>query len=310
MICTIGVIGLGDIAVRRHIPAIRNNRRFRLLATSSQRGVSIDDVPHSFRTAQEMLALDDLDAVAICTPPAARHELARAALLAGKHVLLEKPTTVSLGEAHDLAALARRVDRTIYTTWHSQQNLAVRTARDLLRNAGMRKLEITWNENVLATHAGQQWIWQPGGFGVFDAGINPLSIASYIAPRPLIVRSARLDVPAGAQTPARVKMTLATNGQGNDISSAAFDWLRPQTERLFHVVCDDGRQVELRDSGGTLVVDGEIVITGERREYDMIYEDFASLLNQRQSHFDVEPLRIVADALLTGERHAIEPVAA
>ena len=59
MVFTIGIIGLGDIALRRHVPVIQRNTDFRLTATASQRGVTVDGVPHGFRDYQEMLQLAD-----------------------------------------------------------------------------------------------------------------------------------------------------------------------------------------------------------------------------------------------------------
>ena len=61
----------------------------------------------AFSSFDEMLGDCDLDAVAIATPVATHFALARAALLAGKHVLVEKPMASSSEECEDLIALAR-----------------------------------------------------------------------------------------------------------------------------------------------------------------------------------------------------------
>src|SRR5215468_5480989 len=61
----------------------------------------------------EMLADDDLDAVAIATPVATHYELTKAALRAGKHVLVEKPLTASVRDAAELVTLAEEVDRVL-----------------------------------------------------------------------------------------------------------------------------------------------------------------------------------------------------
>ena len=53
----------------------------------------------------------NVDAVVIATPVATHFELARTALLHGKHVLVEKPLTASVAEAEELVALARRQNR-------------------------------------------------------------------------------------------------------------------------------------------------------------------------------------------------------
>ena len=52
-------------------------------------------------------------------------------------------------------------------------------------------MEILWHEDVHKWHPGQQWIWEPGGFGVFDPGINAFSIATKIFPGGLFVQSRR-----------------------------------------------------------------------------------------------------------------------
>ena len=77
---------------------------------------------------------------------------------------------------------------------------------DLVPGAGpegkrVRELRVTWKEDVRHWHPGQAWIWEPGGFGVFDPGINALSILTRILPSPIFVQSATLAVPANRAAP-------------------------------------------------------------------------------------------------------------
>jgi len=65
-----------------------------------------------------VIARDDIDVVDITTPPNGHYALAKKALLAGKHVLCEKPLAMSVAEAKELAELARRKKR-ICGVWHS-----------------------------------------------------------------------------------------------------------------------------------------------------------------------------------------------
>src|SRR5690242_12126194 len=102
MVHRIGIVGLGKITEDQHVPVLRKNAAFEIVAVASQRGLTVPGVRDAFRDWRGMLGLPDLDAVAICTPPQARHAVARAALEAGKHVLLEKPPTNTLGELVDL----------------------------------------------------------------------------------------------------------------------------------------------------------------------------------------------------------------
>jgi predicted dehydrogenase len=62
---------------------------------------------------EEMLATADFDAVAIATPLKSHHKLAKASLLAGKHVLLEKPMASSSEECIELIALAKLAGLTL-----------------------------------------------------------------------------------------------------------------------------------------------------------------------------------------------------
>lgn len=116
----LGVIGLGKIAQDQHLPVIKANPAFELVAVSSQRGLAIEGVSHAFSDWREMMRLPEVEAVAVCTPPQPRHEIARAALEAGKHVLLEKPPAATLSELVDLERRATAARRTLFTTWHSQ----------------------------------------------------------------------------------------------------------------------------------------------------------------------------------------------
>jgi predicted dehydrogenase len=53
----------------------------------------------------------EIQAVVIATPPASHHRLAKLSLLAGKHVLVEKPVTLNVAHAEELTDLANRLDR-------------------------------------------------------------------------------------------------------------------------------------------------------------------------------------------------------
>src|SRR5689334_6749300 len=57
---------------------------------------------------REIVDADDIDLVSIATPPSEHKQMALAALEAGKHVLLEKPTAMNAGEGEELVAAARR----------------------------------------------------------------------------------------------------------------------------------------------------------------------------------------------------------
>jgi D-galactose 1-dehydrogenase len=295
----IGVIGLGKIAQDQHLPVIAASADFTLAAVSSQRGLAAGEAL-AFRDPAELLAsTPDLHAVAICTPPQARTGIAMAALRAGKHVMLEKPPAATLSELAALEAEAARRGLTLMTTWHSQYNAAVDAARDLLVGQVVTELFVDWKESVRKWHPGQAWIWQAGGFGVFDPGINALSIVTKIMPGPVFVAGAELLVPANADAP--IAATLAFAGPGS--LRAEFDWRVTGDETWeITVVTQAGMRLVLSQGGARLAVDGVPTVAAQPQEYQGIYRHFAELLDAGRSHVDAAPFRLVADAFLLGRR--------
>jgi D-galactose 1-dehydrogenase len=303
----IAIIGLGKIAIDQHVPSITANENFELAAIVSGRGATVNGLP-SFRTGDALYAaMPDVTAVALCSPPAGRFEIARAALLAGRDVLIEKPPAATLGEIAELAAIAAQRGRIFFTTWHSRFNPAVAEAKRLLAGKRFKRLRVDWREDVRRWHPGQAWIWQPGGFGVFDPGINALSIVTEIAPEPLFVAAARLEVPANRQTPIGAELTFATPDpvDGADLS-AIFDW-RQEGPQSWNITAEttEGTLLELTEGGASLSVNGKPMVAEAAQEYPRIYEMFADLLAKRQSFVDVRPLQLVADAYLVGDRVSV-----
>jgi D-galactose 1-dehydrogenase len=299
----IAIVGIGKIARDQHLPSIAGNSAFELAALVSSSGDPNLGVPW-FATAGELYSgmAGKLDAVAICTPPVPRYAIARDAMLAGLDVLLEKPPAATLGEVEHLETIAREKARSLYATWHSQHGPGVAGAAEALAGQAVTGLAISWFEDVRKWHPGQEWIWAAGGFGVFDPGINALSIATRILPMPLFVREARLTMPANKQAPIAASLTFGDN------LKAEFDWRYEQGEAwTIRVETQEGPFVELRDGGARLLIDGAEQRVGPDAEYPSIYARFAELVAARQSEVDRAPLRIVADAFLVGHRETVEP---
>ena len=304
MTIRIAIIGYGKIARDQHAPAIAADPRFELVAIATPSGDPGIGLPWYASPAELFAGMAGrLDAVAICTPPIVRHAIARDSLAAGLDVLLEKPPAATLGEVDDLVGLAKAGGRALYAAWHSQHSAGVARARDILAGKSIAGLRICWFENVRKWHPGQQWIWAPGGFGVFDPGINALSIATRILPTPLFVREAVLTYPADKQAPIAAAITFA-----GDRLRAELDWRYVEGERwTIRVETKDGQAIELCDGGGRLLIDDEEQPDGGLCPYPSIYDRFGTLVAERGIEVDREPLRIVADAFLVGRRELTEP---
>ncbi len=303
----IAIIGYGKIARDQHVPAIENDPRFELAATVSRQRQGHPGVP-CFTSHQDMFeAIHDLDAVAITTPPAPRYEIARDCIHSGLHALLEKPPGMSLGEVEELSRLAGDAKVSLFTTWHAQHAPAVAAAEARLAGRRIASMRILWREDVRKWHPGQAWIWEPGGFGIFDPGINALSIASRIVPGALFVRSAELFVPSNRQMPIAASLKLAGPAVEGEIP-AEFDWRQQSGETwTIELVTDSGEKMVLSEGGARLSVDGKEIGTEGPAEYPSLYACFAELIQSGTSHVDLAPLRLTAEAFLLGRRTAAEP---
>ena len=297
----IAIIGLGKISQDQHVPVIGASDSFELAAIVSTRGLGHGDVPVFKNPAELYQAMPEVAVLAVNTPPGVRHAIAHEALEAGKDVLLEKPPATTLSELVDLEDFAKAKGRVLFATWHSIFNPAVDEARALIAKAGLRTLHIEWREDVKKWHPGQDWVWEPGGFGVFDPGINALSILTYILPNVPFVKSAELTYPANRQTPIGVK--LALSDATSTAITADFDW-REKGEEKWHMMLQlaDGRSARLFKGGTGLSIDGKTMAEAPSEEYQRIYRRLADLIASRRSDVDPAPLRIVADAMLLGRR--------
>jgi D-galactose 1-dehydrogenase len=301
----IAIVGVGKIARDQHMPSIAANRDFHLAASVSRSG-GIDGVP-TFGDIDSLLESDvAVDAVALCMPPGPRHAIALKALRAGKHVLLEKPPGATLSELDDLVAAAATENVALFATWHSRFASGVAKARAWLASRSIRSVEVEWKEDVRRWHPGQAWIWEPGGFGVFDPGINALSVVTEILPQPIFLTSATIAFPENRAQPIAADLVFA-DASGGERVRAAFDWRQtgPQTWDI-RVATSDGTLL-LQLGGAKLSINDELVVDADDVEYAGIYRRFAELVSAREIDVDVRPLRHVADAFMVGRHTWVEP---
>jgi D-galactose 1-dehydrogenase len=304
----LAIVGYGKIARDQHYPSLKAHGGYDLKAVVTTTG----DPPEGarlFKNTDELLAnmAGELDAVAISTPPGPRYAIARHCLAAGLDLLLEKPPSPTLGEIEDLADAAASAGRVLFTTWHSQYAAAVDQARALLAGQRIASMRICWHEDVNKYHPGQNWVWEAEGFGVFDPGINALSIASRIMPGKLILDEAVLRVPANRQQPIIARLKMSSPAADGPIR-ATFDWC-PATEDEWTITVEPvgNAPIVLRKGGAELLVGGEPRAATGPGEYPAIYAEFARLVAERRSHVDIEPLRLVADAFMTAKREVAPP---
>lgn len=302
MAIQLGIVGVGKIVHDQHLAAIAANPAFTLVATADPIAEPLPGVAHYADMAAMLAAQPDITALAICTTPQVRGNLVLEAVARGLHVLCEKPPATGMAQGHAMAEAARASGTTLFAAWHSRMAAGVAPARAWLANKQIKAVTITWREDVCHWHPGQVWIDQPGGMGVFDPGINALSILTALLDEPVTMASASLDVPENWQTPIATRLVMRT-ASGVPIA-ADFDF-RQQGPQTWQIAVETDAGVLALDLGGAqLTLPGKAPAPpAPDGEYAALYDRFADLIATSRSDFDLAPLALVADAFLLGERH-------
>jgi len=250
-------------------------------------------------------AVPEVSTVALCTTPQVRYDTARYALQQGRHVLLEKPPGMTVSEVLELARLAKQKQLALFATWHSRHARAVEPARQWLAGRTLRGVRVDWKEDVRVWHPGQTWIWRAGGLGVFDPGINALSILTRIIPGSLILKDADLSFPSNCETPIAASLRLAcTDGAPVHMQ---LDFLHPGNPCWDITVDTDAGRLQLVMGGSVMRIDDQPAATAPGEEYPSLYAHFAQLVRAREIDVDLAPLQLAADAFLCGRRVEVEP---
>jgi D-galactose 1-dehydrogenase len=300
----LGLVGYGKIAQDQHVPAILANPAFQLLAVASLGQPCLGVA--NFSSLSELLAQGpEVDAIIFCTPPQGRFGLVREALAAGKHVLVEKPPCATLGEAMALIDQAREQGVSGLFAWHSRYAPGVEVAREWLASRTLQRVQIDWKEDVRKWHPGQAWIWQPGGLGVFDPGINALSIVTHLLPLPLFVESAELRVPDNCQSPIAASLRLSDSTHLDIRAEFDFDHGHDELWSI-EIQCAEGT-LRLDNGGALLSIDGVSQAVTTEGEYAAVYRHFGQLIRDKASDLDLQPLRLVADSFFVGSRELVAP---
>lgn len=302
----LALVGIGKIARDQHLPAIAGEAGFELAAAVSRNG-RVEGVPNFTDIAALIESGLAIDAVSLCTPPVGRHRFAAQALAAGWHVMLEKPPGATLAEIHALEAQAAGTGHSLFATWHSRHAAGVAAATAWLADKQIQRASIVWREDIRVWHPGQEWILAAGGLGVFDPGINALSIVTAILPGRLRLAEASLAFPAGRGAPIAAVLEMVHDEAAPVTADFDFRQTGPQSWDI--TIETDGGTLMLSEGGARLWIDGAEQLADEIGEYPALYRRFAELVAAGQSDCDLRPLTLVADAFLLGERTETDPFA-
>jgi predicted dehydrogenase len=182
------VVGTGGIG-RRTVGDLRLVDTAEVTAVASRRQDAADafaaewDIPHAFGEYDELCASSDVDAVYIGTPHSTHFAYAKKALTAGKHVLCEKPLTMTAEEAEELDRIASRNNVFLMEAMWMKFTPAMRHAVEAIKSGVIgdpRFLQAGLGFPVPPDGPRRYWDPELGGGALYDMGIYTVTLAQMI----------------------------------------------------------------------------------------------------------------------------------
>lgn len=191
----VGIIGTGDIS-SVHIQgykALENVELYAACDLNEQRVRKVAEehnIKHVFTDYNEMLKLEELDAVSVCTWNSQHAPATIAALKAGKHVLCEKPMAMNTREAEEMEKAAKEAGKLLMVGFVRRYGNDCRILKDFIDNGMMG--DIYYSKATYLRRAGYPGGWfgdkqRSGGGPLIDLGVHVIDLVRYLMGRPKAV---------------------------------------------------------------------------------------------------------------------------
>ncbi len=245
----LGLIGAGRWG-RIYIRSIAGMESLALVAVASSNPQTQSLLPPGCRQLadwRDTIALPDVEAVIVATPPSLHFAMAKAALEAGKPVLVEKPFTCDIAEAEALAALSRRLSVPLLVEHTQLYAPAFQALAALVPGMG----------GVQAIHAraNAEGPFRPDVPVLWDWGAHDVAMCLSLAGNPSRAGARRLQRRPGLAHAETIALDLAwPNGAMADIVVGN---ITGPSRRLFEVTCPAGRLVYQAPSQLLRIENGE-----------------------------------------------------
>ena len=190
------VIGIGDISIRRVIPAIQAEPRSRLHGLVTRDPAKA--APYNARvwtTLDEALSDPEVHAVYVATPVFLHAPQTIQSLRAGKHVLCEKPMAMSEAEARLMVQIAEESGRTFGVAYYRRMYPKVQRAKQLLAAGVIGQpvvAELTCHGWFDENESHRNWLIDPalaGGGPLYDVASHRIDVLNYLFGQPNCVSS-------------------------------------------------------------------------------------------------------------------------
>jgi len=279
----IGLVGCGSVSQRGLLPhlveddlkgrcrltAVCDNAPGRAEATAHKFGV-----PQAFRDYEEFLAKADVDMVTLATPIGLHFEQAMAAVLAGKHVHLNKAMTTTVKEANQLIRAARRARAKIVASPGQMLRPVHREVKQMIEAGAIGRPYFAINgmsfagheyegfrkEGDVLTDIDPTWYYKPGGGPMLDMGVYCLhTLTGILGPARTVTGASGIGLPERTYKGKSIKV------EADDMSILALEF----SEKGFGIVYagftwgSDAGRLRIHGSEGVIeLADGNVVVSG------------------------------------------------
>jgi predicted dehydrogenase len=190
---SIGFIGAGDVVRKSYLPVLARRDDCKVTAICSHAGQSARELAHLFRIQTvcqnyaDLLDRAEVETVFICTPTHLHREMAEAAMLRGKHVLVEKPLCSNYPDSHALLDQAVQYPKTFYAAFnnHFREENRWLSGKILAGELGKTELiDFEWYRTK--RYESKTWLYdakQSGGGVLIDLGAHLIHLALSLLPQ-------------------------------------------------------------------------------------------------------------------------------
>lgn len=218
----LGILGCSDIAFKRFMPVVGNIDNLKVVAVGEEYDMKkLEPFCREYNLEGEdnfehLIAREDIDAVYVPQPPALHYKWAKQALENGKHVLVEKPSTISYANSKNLVDIAAEHDLTLHENYMFQYHSQISTIRDMISGGSIGDIRFIRADFGFPMRAQNDFRYNKalGGGALLDAGGYTVKLATMLLGENVKVDAARLNYLPGHEVDMYGSASLSnTDGQ-------------------------------------------------------------------------------------------------
>lgn len=196
----IGILGAADIAFNRFLPALEKVQGVQCAGVASnspdklKRFVDKYNI-HVYESYDEVIQDENVDCIYVPLPPVFHYEWAKKALLAGKHVFLEKPSTISAEQTRELVGLAGSMGLVLQENYMFQYHAQLADIEKIIASGELGKLRLVRTSFGFPRRAGGdfRYVKELGGGTMLDNGGYTIKLINRLLGKSTRLVASKLD---------------------------------------------------------------------------------------------------------------------